>query len=707
MGRWTLFHPAVFFLTFTSYALYHLVRKTLSYVKSTIVKEWTPSTASVCSAGGCFPDDTWSRPNLFLDHESAEAFLGILNATFLFAYAVGLYLSGMVADRIDLRIFLTIGMCLSAVVIFIFGPVLEWSGSYSQPAYITLMVLNGLLQSTGWPCGVAVMGNWFGKSSRGLVLGLWSASPSLGSIVGALMVSTVVGYGYEYAFMLSSCSLFAGGLVVFFGLLVSPRVVGLPMPDEYDVDVERDTPALTATETPSESFPNCHQTRGLGHVNMGFNKKYSDMSSDIQEEGSLQSKSAPRTSSGSTRNVIDTHSQPGDRVGFHEDHTMTEKLSASTRRRRSNTIHATSQPGNRAAFHDDHTKINRTGRRHSDPMSLSHTAREAHIHRLVKESSYNFASDAIVNLHDEQGRDPNEKESGFRKVDNIAQPCGHNESTRLEEERCYKADAKYEQGSNQEETLTKRTNHGGIARSDRNVEASVPASLTAAVKLSSSAPNSNPNTRPKAISFLGALLLPGVIPYSLAFAFLKMVNYVFFFWLPFYLSSSYGWPESAADQLSIWYDVGGVVGGTVAGVLGNKFNKRGLVVTPMLVMAVPILYVYENLGVAHDMTVNAIMLVCIGGLIGGVANVIAAVITSDLGRQDAIRGNVEALATVSGIIEGTGTMGAALGQVAVPYLKASFGWGSVIYLLMVSIALAAVNILPIVVVEVKDMVKRK
>jgi len=29
---------------------------------------------------------------------------------------------------------------------------------------IYFMLISGLFQSTGWPCVVAVMGNWFGKS---------------------------------------------------------------------------------------------------------------------------------------------------------------------------------------------------------------------------------------------------------------------------------------------------------------------------------------------------------------------------------------------------------------------------------------------------------------------------------------------------------------------------------------------------------------
>lgn len=94
---------------------------------------------------------------------------------------------------------------------------------------------------------------------------------------------------------------------------------------------------------------------------------------------------------------------------------------------------------------------------------------------------------------------------------------------------------------------------------------------------------------PKAIGFCQAFCLPGVLPvsesdvtfcsfnglmmscfswcfcfvipqYSLAYACLKLVNYSFFFWLPFYLSNNFNWKEAEADRLSVWYDVGGIIG---------------------------------------------------------------------------------------------------------------------------------------------------
>lgn len=42
---------------------------------------------------------------------------------------------------------------------------------------------------------------------------------------------------------------------------------------------------------------------------------------------------------------------------------------------------------------------------------------------------------------------------------------------------------------------------------------------------------------------------------------------------------------------------------------------------------------------------------------------ISSAISADLGRQELIQGSSEALATVTGIVDGTGSIGAAVGQV--------------------------------------------
>ena len=66
-----------------------------------------------------------------------------------------------------------------------------------------------------------------------------------------------------------------------------------------------------------------------------------------------------------------------------------------------------------------------------------------------------------------------------------------------------------------------------------------------------------------------------------------------------------------------------------------------------------------------DQLVNAALLALTGFFIGGPSNMISSAISADLGRQDTLRSSQEALATVTGIVDGTGSIGAAGGQVTI------------------------------------------
>lgn len=184
------------------------------------------------------------------------------------------------------------------------------------------------------------------------------------------------------------------------------------------------------------------------------------------------------------------------------------------------------------------------------------------------------------------------------------------------------------------------------------------------------------------------------IQYSLAYACLKLVNYGFFFWLPFYLHSGLHWPETYADALSTWYDVGGIIAAVLAGAFSDHMKSRTPVVLIMLLSATVSLYVYARKiwEKKSDTTIpnsisdspqsynwNAFLLMVTGFFIGGPANMISSSITADLGKCDQLRGNAEALSTVTGIIDGTGSIGAAIGQWFIPSVQHCFGWDAVFY----------------------------
>ena len=475
---WTWHHVMTFILTFFGYAFFHACRKAFSNVKDPMQKEFTPSScpAKNPNCTTLKPYDLWNKRHVFETQDDANLFLGAMDTTFLFSYAIGLYLSGIIGDRLNLRLVLTFGMCMSSIVFFIFGYVSEYFGIYNKYFYGGFYMLNGLLQSTGWPATVAVMGNWFNKSTRGSVFGFWSANASLGNIIGSLMVASVLNYGYQYGFLVTSFLLFCGGILMFFCLIPKPEDIGLDPPCDEDPrefnSITDDREPLLAGVTPSPSL---------------------------------------------------------------NDYTTPEP------------------------------------------------------------------------------------------------------------------------------TIEVGTN---------------------------------------AVGFFKALCLPGVIPYSLSYACLKMVNYSFFFWLPVYLAQGLHWKDKKSDQLSNFYDIGGIIGGIIAGIISDCIGLRSPVVCSMLGLSMVSLFIYGNTGANYD--TNVAFMTLTGLMIGGPANLISSAISADLGKQDLVKGNEAALATVTGIVDGTGSVGAAIGQYLVPQIDKWLGWHAVFYFLIVMTFFSAVCLIPMLYRDLKN-----
>lgn len=147
----------VFVLTFFTYAAVHSCRSVWSYSK----------------------DNLQNDPEFHFTQD----FFGTCDLVFLLCYSMSLYLFGWIGDKIDLRLYLAIGLvgtCTS------FGTLgwMRFSNYRSEPLFAFFMGLNGMFQSVGWPGSIAIMGNWFGPEKRGLIMGVWSGNPNIGNIIG-------------------------------------------------------------------------------------------------------------------------------------------------------------------------------------------------------------------------------------------------------------------------------------------------------------------------------------------------------------------------------------------------------------------------------------------------------------------------------------------------------------------------------------------
>ena len=87
--------------------------------------------------------------------------------------------------------------------------------------------------------------------------------------------------------------------------------------------------------------------------------------------------------------------------------------------------------------------------------------------------------------------------------------------------------------------------------------------------------------------FLAALKIPGVIEYALSYFALKLVNYSFFFWLPYYIHNNFGWTDKVSNKVSAWFDVGGIIGGILGGIVSDFWGHRSPIVFIMVLLSVP------------------------------------------------------------------------------------------------------------------------
>ena len=156
-----------------------------------------------------------------------------------------MFFSGMLGERINIRYVLSFGIIGSSLATFLSCSLCANLNIQSKLYFRILFFLNGVFQSTGWPCVIAVMGNWFSKESAGLVFGFWGINPFLGNALGSLLVTCALDYGYENGILLVSMASFFAGIVVFFGLIPHPRDIGLPSPDEVDQDRMENSTSLS------------------------------------------------------------------------------------------------------------------------------------------------------------------------------------------------------------------------------------------------------------------------------------------------------------------------------------------------------------------------------------------------------------------------------------------------------------------------------
>jgi len=194
------------------------------------------------------------RKNFSIAKSSIMSFMEIgrsevahLFTAYLVAYMAGQYLTGFLGRKIATRVLLLAGMGITLLCNMVFGFTYLMGPAGYWPL-MTFMVINGLVQATGWPGNVAVLGNWLGNKERGRVMALWATCYQLGSIFAKSFAAFMLGLaGAAWSFW--GAAIIMVGVWVIFYLLQrdDPEDVGLPaMVEELEVQLTDEAQVISS-----------------------------------------------------------------------------------------------------------------------------------------------------------------------------------------------------------------------------------------------------------------------------------------------------------------------------------------------------------------------------------------------------------------------------------------------------------------------------
>ena len=158
--RWATFLSAT-----TGYGIYYVCRLSMNVIRKPIVED------------GVF----------------TETQLGIIGSCLFFVYAVGRLTNGFLADRSNVKRFMSTGLLCSALINLCLG----FTNSFF--AFVLHWWLNGWFQSMGAASGVVSLTRWYSSKERGTFYGFWSASHNLGEALTFISIALLVSWmGWRY-----------------------------------------------------------------------------------------------------------------------------------------------------------------------------------------------------------------------------------------------------------------------------------------------------------------------------------------------------------------------------------------------------------------------------------------------------------------------------------------------------------------------------
>ncbi|MFI3319921.1 MAG: MFS transporter [Rikenellaceae bacterium] len=126
----------------------------------------------------------------------SETELGIIGSVLFFTYAFGKLTNGFLADRSNVKKFMSLGLLVSALVNLALG----FTASFYL--FAILWGISGWFQSMGAASCVVALSRWFNNKERGTFYGFWSSSHNIGEALTFIFVASLVSaLGWKFGFL--------------------------------------------------------------------------------------------------------------------------------------------------------------------------------------------------------------------------------------------------------------------------------------------------------------------------------------------------------------------------------------------------------------------------------------------------------------------------------------------------------------------------
>jgi len=176
--------------------------------------------------------------------------LGILSSVFYVVYGIGKFISGLIADRANIRTFMAIGLFAASLLHLFIG--------YLDSLYLIVFFwgLNGAFQSMGFPPIAKGIVHWFSPSERATKWTLLSSSHTAGTFGVGLLVAGILNLynkgvvGWEAVFYVPGIIGCITAIFLFIFLRDRPISLGLPKIEEF----KNDAPIMKLTNTDLTQF---------------------------------------------------------------------------------------------------------------------------------------------------------------------------------------------------------------------------------------------------------------------------------------------------------------------------------------------------------------------------------------------------------------------------------------------------------------------